>query len=400
VFTDSFRRLAVMVTSMGLTVGVFSCNPTSPPPGAAAARPECPADVILVPADSGLYSTTVIAASGPISLVPEFHDCQRFTDSARTVYGTMVAIFARNALEAVPDPVPGAAATTSHVLLAGSEQASATILNYDTPYQPLRIEKGINCLYLYSLNAVWQARIVPVTSDQACLQPMDPAGAGADLRVDVLEPPPGIDIPPVARWDWDVAVGQHYIGIRCGTRWCEVYSPSQPSLKSSASYRGTKLVSAKGWYDEQYLAVQQGPDLVPGAALGTIFPVGDLAAAVVENFEKVWVQVALVSLSTASVEYKEKFNFVAGPAPLGQSAISLCRGDAQACLPAAATVNECNNQSDPWWARIVSGSETRFRCVIRRTHPGVSIPGAARWRWKVEDEGGWVRCPDGCCEIT
>lgn len=91
---------------------------------------------------------------------------------------------------------------------------------------------------------------------------------------------------------------------------------------------------------------------------------------------------------------------MAGPAPLGQSAISLCRGDAKDCLPATATVNECANQSDPWWARIVSGSDTRFRCVIRRTHPGVSIPGAARWRWKVEDEGGWVRCPNGCCEIT
>ena len=399
-FTNSLQRFIGVLGSMGLAVAVLGCPGGSSPAVTAAGRPECPADVILVPADSGFYTTTVIAASGPISLVPEFHDCQRFTDSARTVYGSMIAIFARNALETVPDPVPGAPSTTSHVLLAGSEQASATILNYDMPYQPLRIEKGINCLYLFSANAVWQARIVPVKSDQACLQPMDPAGPGADLRVDVMTASPGAEIPPVARWDWDVEVGQHYIGIRCGTRWCEVYSPSQPRLKSSASYQGSRQVAAKGWYDEQYLAVQQGPDLVPGVALGTIFPVGDLAAAVVENFEKVWVQVALVSLSTASVEYKEKFNFVAGPAPLGQSAISLCRGDAKACLPAAATVNECDNQSDPWWAKIVSGADTRFRCVIRRTHPGVSIPGAARWRWKVEDEGGWVRCPDGCCEIT
>jgi hypothetical protein len=398
--TDPFRRLAVALGSMGLTVVLFSCNPTASPPGGAAARPECPADAILVPTDSGLYSTTVIAASGPISLVPEFHDCQRFTDSARTVYGPMVAIFARNALETIPDPVPGALSTTSHTLPVGSEQASATILNYDLPYEPLRIEKGISCLYLYSLNAVWQARIVPVNSDQACLQPMDPAGAGADLRVDVLEPAAGIDIPPVARWDWDPKEGKHYIGIRCGTRWCEVYSPSQPSLTSSASYQGTRLVAAKGWYDEQYLAVQQGPNLVPGSALGTIFPVGNLADALVEDFDKIWRQVALVSLSTESAEYKAKFNFVVGPAPQGQSAISLCRGNAQACLPATATVNECDNQSDPWWAKIVTAADTRYRCVIRRQHPGVSIPGAARWRWKVEDEGGWVRCPQGCCEIT
>jgi hypothetical protein len=398
VLTDPFRRLAVVLGSMGLMALIVNCNPSPPP--AAAARPECPADVILLPTDSGLYSTTVIAASGPISLVPEFHDCQRFTDSARTVYGPLIAIFARNELETIPDPVPGAPTGTSHVAFAGIEQASATILNYDTPYEPLRIEKGISCLYLYSANAIWQAKIVSVNSDQACLQPMDPFGPGTDLRVDVLDKPRGDDVPPVARWDWDPKEGRHYIGIRCGTRWCEVYSPSQPSLTSSAHYQGSRLVAAKGWYDEQYLAVQQGPNLVPGAALGTIFPVGNLAGATVADFDKIWRQVALVSLSAASAEYKNKFNFVVGPAPHGQSAISLCRGDVRACLPPTATVNECDNQSDPWWAKIVSGSETRYRCVIRRQHPGVSIPGAARWRWKVEDEGGWVRCPDGCCEIT
>ena len=182
-FTNSLQRFAGVLGVLGLTVAVLGCP--GPSPAVTAGRPECPADVILVPADSGFYTTTVIAASGPISLVPEFHDCQRFTDSARTVYGPMVAIFARNALETIPDPVPGALSTTSH-LPPGSEQASATILNYDMPYQPLRIEKGINCLYLYSVNAVWQARIVPVKSDQACLQPMDPAGAGAhrDRRLD------------------------------------------------------------------------------------------------------------------------------------------------------------------------------------------------------------------------
>lgn len=398
-FTNPFQRFVLVLGSMGLPLAVLGCDPTLPPAGAAASRPECPADVILFPTDSGLRAGTVIAASGPISLVPEYHDCQRFTDSARTVYGPLVAIFARNGLETYPDP-PAGPDPAGNDVVAGREQASATILNYDSPYEPLRIEKGFSCLYMYSFNAIWKARIVPVGSDQACLEPMDPVAPGTDLRVEVHDQPRGPDLPPVARWDWDQTTGTHYIGIRCGTRWCEVYSPSQPSLHSSPSYPGGRLIAVKGWYDEQYLAVQQGPNLVPGAALGTIFPVGDLAAAVEADFDKTWRQVALVSLSVPSVEYKEKYNFVQGPAPLGQSAVSLCKGDVKACLPAAATVNTCDNQNDPWWAKIVSGPDTRFRCVKRRQHPGVSIPGAARWRWKVEDEGGWVRCPQGCCEIT
>jgi hypothetical protein len=30
------------------------------------------------------------------------------------------------------------------------------------------------------------------------------------------------DIPPVARWDYDTANHQQYIGLRCGGEWCEV----------------------------------------------------------------------------------------------------------------------------------------------------------------------------------
>jgi hypothetical protein len=156
----------------------------------------------------------------------------------------------------------------------------------------------------------------------------------------------------------------------------------------------------KGWYDEQYLAVPAGPDLVPGTALGTIFPAADLEANVEADFDKTWKQVAVVSLSAASPKYEDRFNFILGPAPLGRSVISLCKGDVKACLPPSATVNQCDQLGDPWWAKIVSGTTTRYRCVIRRQHPGVLIPGAARWRWQVDDEDMWIRCPTGCCHVT
>ncbi len=401
----SIQQVAAVLGAAAITTALLqACNPPPPPGKKTVDRPECPSDFIVVPSDTGrATTTTVIAGSGPISLVPEFHDCQRFTDSARTRFGSMIAIFASYRLDTVPDPVPPPPnAPPVAVSVVGSDRAAATILNYDEPYPPLHIARGFNCLYMFTVNGLWQAAIVSATSDSACVHPMGTAG-GAPLAVSVVTLSKGQTPPPVARWDWDATAGEHYIGIRCGTRWCEVSDPARGPLQSSAKYAGSPLVAVKGWYDEQYLAVApaSGGGLVPGGVLATIFPVGDLAKNTLDDFKE-WRQVALVSLSDDSPEYLAKFNFRKGPAPLGNSEVWMCRGTLSACgIPSSAPVNTCDNTADLWWAKIVSGdAKTTYRCVIRRTHTGVDIPGAARWRWKVQDEGMWVRCPAGCCEVT
>jgi len=393
------RRWAALFISAIVAGGALACPPPVPP---VAARPECPRDSIFVPGDTGLYSTHVIAASGPISMVPEYHDCQRFVNEKENAFGSLIAIFASSGLDSVADPPPGPYSTTNVVITNRDNKAAATILNYDEPYEPLRIEKGINCLYLFTTNGVWNARIFSATSDQACLDPFPGNNGGRPLAVYVDGS--AKDIPAVARWDWDSRQREHYIGIRCGTQWCEVYNPSRPALLSSDHYTGPPMVRIKGLYDEQNLAISTsaGPDvLVPGGVKGTIFPVGDLVANTERQFDSTWKQVAMVSLSGPSPKYKDKFNFIAGPAPAGNSTVWLCRGDSKACqIPSTSEINNCDNSGDQWFAKIVSGPGTKYRCVIRRQHTGVPIPGAVRWRWKNTDDDMWVRCPTGCCEIT
>jgi hypothetical protein len=329
-------------------------------------------------------------------MVPEYHDCQRFLSKNKASYGSMVAIFARSGLDSVYDPTPGGGP------IGRGERAAATIFNYDDPYEPLRIEKGVNCLYLHPENGEWKAKILRVQSDTDCLTPEAGTPDGKPLLVTVVPGIQGHDIPPVARWDWDDVEQEQYIGIRCGTQWCEVYNPSHQSLNSSATYAGPSVVHVKGWYDEQNLAVN-GPTagtLLPGGVVGTIFPIGELDLNTEIQFNT-WKPVALVSLSAASPTYLNKYNFVVGPPPLGQSQISLCKGDRNACgIPATEQVNDCDQKGDPWWAEIKSGRAVKYRCVIRRQHPGVPIPGAVRWRWQNEDDAMWIRCPLGCCEVT
>jgi hypothetical protein len=398
------RQLATCLGAVVLTLALVECNPTLPPSPPVVARPECPVDSILIPRDSGYTVTTVIPASGPISLVPEYHDCQRMLSSNKSAYGSLIAVFARSGLDSIPDP-PAVRGTLNRVVYFAAEQAAATILNYDGPYDPLHIESGINCLYLYAINGKWAAHIIKTGDEHDCLKPLSSFTGGTDLKVNVIGDK---DVPPVARWDWDDRHREQYIGIRCGTQWCEVYNPSNPALASSARYVGPPKVSVKGWYDEQVLAVNgpsTGPILVPGGVVGTIFPIGDLA----QNPESVfttWKPVARVSLAAPSPAYLAKFSFVVGPPPDAKSVVSLCMGTRDAChVPSTANVTPCNQGGDPWWARIESGTDANstivgYHCVIRRKHSGVSIPGVVRWRWQTTDDDMWIRCPVGCCQVT
>ena len=310
----------------------------------------------------------------------------------------MVAIFASYHLDTVPDVYPPSEESNP----PGRRRAAATILNYDEAYEPLALQRGINCLYLVSNGGVWTALMTHVTRESACADPIGTTQT-LPLQVTVMPGEPADSVPPVARWDWDAIAGKQYIGIRCGTRWCEVHENGQMALNSSRLIGGSPRGNVKGWYDEQFLALSPGggKPLVPGSALGTIIPVEHLAAFVEDSFKVTWQRVATVMLSEDSPKYKEKFNFL--PVPT-LNEVFLCKGTTDDCrIPATDLPADTKCAKDPadlWWAKIVSGQTTKYRCVIRRTHPGVFIPGVVRWRWQNDDDDMWIRCPAGCCEVT
>jgi hypothetical protein len=80
------------------------------------------------------------------------------------------------------------------------------------------------------------------------------------------------------------------------------------------------------------------------------------------------------------------------------NSVALCNGSETSCgIPAG--VAPCGDGL--WWARIANPfmPDPLYRCVTR--YPvNMSIPGMVRWRWLASDEGEWMRCPQGCCELT
>lgn len=397
---------------------------------------------------------------GPIADLPEFHDCQRFlVPAGRSMaeggaaasapardglaFGPLVAIWAANKLDEklsfTPKSVDSLGASTRTVKEtrsgSGIQPASlmavpvAVIYDFErnVGYDPLGIRPGFSCLYLWKANT-WQARLVSLgDSLSPCLEPMDTTSrdivGGTQLQVkaavlDTLLGPE--DIPPVARWDWDGK--QQYIGIRCGDEWCEIGSPGfTASASANATAMGPGLLAAiedipitglaqandagklrvlsvKGWYDEQRLDVRDKKgQLILSDIVGTAVPHPALGSLPAGSFQKNWVPVASLHVTgdySGKVQLKK-----------GVNRLYMCQGTATDCLGPTATKTCSSLDQDPadlWWARIVSAAgDTTEHCVRRRGHGGMAIPAAAaRWNWSEVDAKTWVACEGGCCTVN
>jgi hypothetical protein len=61
---------------------------------------------------------------------------------------------------------------------------------------------------------------------------------------------------------------------------------------------------------------------------------------------------------------------------------------------------------DRMWARFFDGAGQpidEWQYILRR-HPAEvvlrKVPPLARWKWRKGDEGVWVECAAGCCEVA
>lgn len=408
------RWIAGALVATVAVVSIAACPGGNPPPPDAEGRPECPQDSVFIvnkyKNDRGSFTqiVTTIPVSGPITNVPEYHDCQRFAMSPDPKYGPLVAIFANHGLDSMfPAPFDSSAQPPS--------EAAAEIYSWDGDYAPLSIRKGFNCLYLHQTPNGWTALMTSVGDANDCLQ--KPA-SGTPLGVTSAKPSSDVnDYPPVARWDWDPQRHQHYISIRCGDEWCEVgpmagfaASASHPAttlpdeavpgMGAPTSRERHRVLEIKGWYDEQHLAVADGSGLLVGTMTGTAFPHPLLERLkAVGQFSLKWIPSAYVQLDSDPGPYKGKLNL-----DQGLNTMYLCEGAFADCpgVPTGTTEPSCPDGADHrWWAKIISaGGDSVYRCVQRRIHNGVEMPGAVRWRWKETDETMWVRCPQGCCTVN
>ena len=396
--------------------------------------PECPTewDSVAFSGQHGPEVTIVVPDDGfpvarAITDVPEFHDCQRLVMGDGKTYGPLVAVFAAYDLERIEKRLSLHSVRPAHDTVA---LAGALILNLGARYPALGIEERFSCLYLWRRAAQWHAKILSVGNDhEKCLQPYQPTEAEVgELRVRryVL---PGVgnpaQYPPVARWDWDDSTKQQYIGLKCGTGWCEIgartFAPSPPNKVGLPPGSAAVLVrSVKGWYDEQHLAVPaaNGSGMVPSGITGTIFPDSSIGDRSENDYRNTWLPVAYIALSAHSQPYKDKLNLdaVAADEPLeAMNRLEYCLGSLDDCeVPPPPPPNELSKMcptdmsSDSlWWARIhpANGGPAMYRCVTRRGHPelmpdhDIDIPSTVRWRWLAEDETIWKECLEGCCQV-
>src|SRR5437016_4530915 len=232
-----------------LVAGAIGCETTLSGGAATPAigRTECPSDEFAIAVVDTVHTPrgdvthtrtiTTIPLAGPISNVPEFHDCQQLIQKENG-YLALHAIFASFQLNLLADSLDTLAYTTKKRAFPAAE-----IYSSDTHgYAPLAIQHYFNCLYFYRDGSQWRANIVPIGKDETdCSKPLiNPARAGTELKVLPVSPQSNdAAYPPVARWDWDPAHHEQYIGIKCGVAWCEVgsqqFAPA-PALTAGPSF--------------------------------------------------------------------------------------------------------------------------------------------------------------------
>jgi hypothetical protein len=399
--------------------------------------PDCPQDSVIVvvglQGDAAAQIPPRIITNIPLAEtrdnLPEFHDCQRLIEG-RT-HGALVAIWASDRIDSL---VPLLDSIHQATRLPSMGVAVAQIFNFSAEdYRPLLIRPEFSCLYLNGSAGQWEARMVGVGADaDRCQSPFNFADdVGRGLMVRPLSLPSGLqpkDIPPVARWDWDSKGRRNYIGIKCGSEWCEIgprgfqsstgytTNPTGTDLKSDlmrsmlasvtpmatigspATNERERFVMVKGWYDEQHLALvdQQGNRLAT-PYIGTAFPHPSLdQIASADVFQDSWQPAAYVIVEQ---QYQGKLKL-----DRGLNQVFLCQSMGGQCRePAAPPLPTCAAEAGvtparTWYAKIVSGTGTKYLCVTRRTHGGMVIPaGTVRWSWTEFDETLWVRCAAGCC---
>lgn len=420
---------AVLASAVAVT-GFFTWRADQIVPGPGALdRPEC---------GHSWPDSVKIPLIQNIADIPEFHDCQRFivTVDRERRYGPLAAIFASAELLNLEKQLPplssgtgrGGDAARGTANSAASPQIAPNIpltsravpvgvIYADAAYDPLGIKPLLNCLYIYwtttgGADTTWSARMVPEGEADECQSRSAESVQSYTVlevkRAVVDDPVTGQkfaaaeDYPLVARWDWDPKNEEQYVGIYCGTAWCEIgrpgFSTSDPLRYSSSDSREQRRVRlVKGWYDRQHLAeFDANGKLVPTTIVGTIVPHPDLGS-VTEmpdyvHVGDVWLESSSDADKKALKEYEKKFGFKK-TSPDDPSKVTIKNPGG-------------SDQPEQFWESKIKApgwlwfNDKKKRVKYRKLAATYDVPGVVRWRWMTLDEGTWARCPFGCCEIS
>lgn len=405
----SFRVSSSGLLGSALILTVLSCNwlkskpdPISTIPGLSRMDTH---SVMCGPAEGDRRINIPDSATGWANWeIPEYQDRQRFVRQSDGEYGPIACVVAADSIDRfTPTEFAEPGGKLSAVIFVDGDPG------IDPSYGNLRLGPGYHCLFLKS-NASLGPRFNQVRFDRArpkgvggtpfatkwigyivhsvnrtCISDSTKALGGVRIAAPGMQ---ASDIPAVARFVVD-STGMPGVGIRCLEAWCVIGlgENALPSVAHPIPSAGPEMVRRLvfGWYDDQVLAVPR-----PGGTVGlgpllraTIIPNHKLGVYTMNgHFKNQWQHVAKVRFTGVPVgKYATVWHFL----PNQDNTIQ---------IRWIAPYNQ-----DSWLVRINDTLRTELRVHWTPHTTPAFLASTARWAWKDVDEGGWIRCDIGCCEI-
>jgi hypothetical protein len=330
--------------------------------------------------------------------IPEYHDEQRLSDRAGAL-GPVTRIYA--------SPYLG----DFKYLWQFEEHGSVGILVAMVSVEPLRSESvprtyGLLHLVADSLNCVWlsygatpqgtkwQAYVSHVAWDKPCDRSgrmLGPLDVGRDYGG------PDSAYPPVARFG-AARDSQPLLGLRCLAAWCEI-GPRGFQHVPLAFNPQKPLETVKGWFDEQDLADEIGNRWVP-VVHASIVPVPNVDALPPQAFDTGQVHVATINLASAPPAGSKyaRWGLVQGENLLYLSRVAIAGATTGTTPGAGGAPTQASWRTFLGQPGMQMANRTPWDSVIRMPHWDADVPGTARFRWTIEDDGVWVPCGQACCQ--
>lgn len=329
----------------------------------------------------------------------EYTDQQRFIDTLGR-YGPVAFIVPSPNLDVTQAAFDAAAASAAGALVAGIFIDAGDGTPLPSTYTDLGLTPGNNCIWVRRVGGALRGIVVAEAPPPASPCPAAPATGPLVVRAvptpAVLPPDATVigNVPPVARFHEGRRVtppvhvtGLPHFGLRCGGAWCMFLPPGLDSLPlphlgsvppSPAEQRPWVV---HGWHDVQHLALRTSAGLMRSSIRASIVPHPRLGTFTISgNFDRGWVHVATIvihdPIPTGS-SYDVKWGFI--------------RGRNELYLRTAQTPTG-------WTGEIRNVARRQAVQVLRHDHNRF-VPGTTRFWWYEDDEGGWVRCEDGCCQV-
>ncbi len=290
-------------------------------------------------------------------------------------------------------------------------------------YQPLGIvPNGSYCLYLGKRNDE-QDWVAFLSGSYGCpekysLQAIPAPGIEMAVFPASIAESDKNDIPAVARWEWSPTKKINYVGIKCGDDWCRIGPKSnaftvndlEPPISQPGSEPQKKLARLKGYSDYQILGEVErvnGKDtLMPTGPVGILIPTPEGASL---DANKKFALAATVQLKSSP---KPGGKYALMNLQANANSVELCNGSYTECndnamkeytesIPTEFAGGAKKCESD-WYARLApSGGKGAYRCATYTKHHDGADPDriTARWAFYPNDEGMWIRCNAGCCQI-